>query len=216
MPWFIWLFIFGFLLTFWLVYRVSVKKPVSPLSSITGHRSHAYTTAAAGGAVTAAALYASQSDWSDDEDNFYHHSNWLEPDDPFYTEYESGIALFNETYGSGSMGVNPATGLPMMDNSVDVHGNPFGTDMNEVDSTIDDRSLSNNLMDVNPATGLPMMDDVIDVHGNPFGSDLMKLTQQSMITALVTTSWTVMTLWIATAALMMVWTHLIVLTVTLE
>ena len=36
------------------------------------------------------------------------------------------------TSNSTNMGVNPATGLPMMDDSMtDVGGNPYGTDLND-------------------------------------------------------------------------------------
>ncbi len=40
------------------------------------------------------------------------------------------------TSNSTNMGVNPATGLPMMDDSmIDVGGNPYGTDLNDNSST---------------------------------------------------------------------------------
>ena len=37
---------------------------------------------------------------------------------------------------STNLGVNPATGLPMMDDSmIDVDGNPYGTDLNDDSAT---------------------------------------------------------------------------------
>jgi hypothetical protein len=41
----------------------------------------------------------------------------------------------NDVLGSDTMSINPATGLPMVDGmgSVDVAGNPFGTDLNSLD-----------------------------------------------------------------------------------
>ena len=40
------------------------------------------------------------------------------------------------TSDSTNLGVNPATGLPMMDDSmIDVGGNPYGTDLNDDSAT---------------------------------------------------------------------------------
>ncbi|AMO56229.1 hypothetical protein GZ77_05300 [Endozoicomonas montiporae] len=79
--------------------------------------------------------------------------------------------------------VNPATGLPMVNGigSVDVGGNPFGTDLSaryhdELSiSHFDNDSLSSSLgsSSINPANGLPMIDGTgsVDVLGNPYGTD---------------------------------------------
>ncbi|MCG5531162.1 hypothetical protein LRD18_09820 [Halorhodospira halochloris] len=93
--------------------------------------------------------------------------------------------------------INPATGLPMA-GSVDVEGNPYGTDSSsqlQEPSTFEDISSQSiteessypttlneiqsgdpqyrelETPSINPATGLPMT-GMIDVEGNPYGTDM--------------------------------------------
>jgi len=63
--------------------------------------------------------------------------------------------------------INPASGLPMVDNTmIDVGGNIYGTDSSH---GMDEHHTN---LGINPASGLPMMDDsMLDVAGNTFGFD---------------------------------------------
>lgn len=74
----------------------------------------------------------------------------------------------------GSFSINPATGLPMMGNSMlDVAGNPFGTNLSDVSNFGQDHTFIGG--GVNPASGLPLIDDsMIDVAGNPYGTDSLR------------------------------------------
>lgn len=51
-----------------------------------------------------------------------------------------GSSLFDDD--SSNLGINPASGLPMMDDSmIDVGGNPYGTDFDSFDSSMFDDSF---------------------------------------------------------------------------
>ena len=58
--------------------------------------------------------------------------------------------------------IHPTTGFPMINESVDIAGNPIGMAMH--DST---HSLFQ--PNINPASGMPMMNDSMDIHGSPYG-----------------------------------------------
>lgn len=71
----------------------------------------------------------------------------------------------NASVGIGHLGgINPSTGLQMMECGVDAGGNIFGADSSwDCDSFGPGR--------INPSTGLPMMDGCLDVGGNIFGTN---------------------------------------------
>lgn len=88
----------------------------------------------------------------------------------------SSPALFEDvTQQLSCPSVNPVSGLPMVNCTIDVAGNVYGTDSHMMDSLADTSMVieeHHTNLGLNPASGLPMMDDsMLDVAGNLYGFD---------------------------------------------
>lgn len=71
-----------------------------------------------------------------------------------------------------SGGVNPATGIPMINDAFDAAGNPFGCDFLQSNriSTFFDNSIDNISTGFNSASGLPMVNESFDINGDVLGT----------------------------------------------
>ena len=84
-------------------------------------------------------------DGSDDAGDFaWRRASYLDADSDSYEiggelgGFEEVLPLFNNDDHLDrdyyACGVNPANGLPMLDDCIDIHGNPYGTDFSDSDS----------------------------------------------------------------------------------
>lgn len=78
--------------------------------------------------------------------------------------------FFSSNSSRHTADVNPASGLPMINESIDVMGNPFGMDFHNEMTHFDS---ADSILGVNPPSGLPMMNDMLDIMGNLFGTDFL-------------------------------------------
>lgn len=132
-------------------------------------------------------------DWRDPYKSApWNKSDHIDSDEELLTDNDSGFLSsgiddydYSSVLGSDDLfeddmdcpEINPANGLPMVGCSVDIEGNPYGTDFSHDDmfnnstTGLFDDSLTG--CDINSASGLPMIDDIggFDVGGNPYGTD---------------------------------------------